>query len=140
MVEARNIRTGRHGDCDSCARVNPATGRGVVETPDLTGILSSRKLRALIANVRATGSLASVSRSPAQPWVFGARIDAGDLAALPLTRAPRMTLGIVKGGYQARPGKPRSSQGTRCGSAGGALMFLAPSSAGRVGNGHLRTG
>jgi len=100
------VRAGVHGEREDLALENGLAVIGWSELPDLSLINSREELDSLLRETLPESKRKSIPNWVAQLWAFSARIEVGDLVALPLKARSAIAIGRVTGPYQYRPDLP----------------------------------
>ncbi len=96
------VRAGRRGEQEQIAPDNNLVTIAWNELPDLSDIQSREALADLYRQIFPDASPNRVAHHVGQVWALRARMEAGDLAVLPLHIQSAIAIGRIKGPYQYR--------------------------------------
>ncbi len=107
------VRAGVHGEREDLALENGLAVIGWSNLPDLSLVNSREELDSLLRETLPESQRKSIPNWVAQLWAFSARIEVGDLVALPLKDRSAIAIGRVTGPYQYRPDLPEDGHHSR---------------------------
>jgi len=94
------VRAGKNGEDENTALDRSLVLIGWQQTPDLSPIDTSERMRALCEEVDPDAPKGRISNYVGQLWSFRERIKQGDIVALPLRTRSAVALGRINGPYE----------------------------------------